>query len=90
MSLVHRLPGRRPAPSWRDADTAALAIADVTSIHVHPAAIRTVVAETRHRYGGCEGVAAELERRLSDSPRHTSRTLAWARGVLASVARSGR
>lgn len=82
MSLVHRLPGRRRATGWCEADASALAIADVASVHVNPSAIRAVVAETRHRYGGCEGVEAELRRRLTDSPHHTARTLAWAHGVL--------
>lgn len=79
---------RRRASGWREADAAALAVADVTSIHLQSHTVRAVVDETQRAYGGPEGVQAELSRRLAATPREaerTARTLDWARRALGEV-----
>lgn len=92
MSLITTLPtprlrSRRP-PVWREDDAIALAVADVTSIRLHPDTVRTVVTDTRARYGGQAGIEAELSRRLAGAPGQAAqaeRTLRWARRVLSHV-----
>lgn len=75
---------------WCEADANALAVADVTSIHRNrPETIRAIITETQHRYGGPEGVSAELSRRQAGTPREADRvaaTLEWARRTLGEVA----
>lgn len=80
---------RRRRPSgWCEADAAALAVADVDSIQLQPAAVRAAVHRAQRAHGGPEGVQAELSRRLASAPREagrTARTLDWARRTLAEV-----
>lgn len=79
---------REPAGGWRETEAAALAVADLASIHLQPAAIRTAVERAYRAHGGPEGVTAELSRRLAGPPREAQRTAAtleWARRVLGEV-----
>lgn len=89
MSLTLPTLLRRRHPSgWCEADAAALAVADVTSIHRQPHTIRAVVAETQRAHGGPEGVQAELSRRLAGTDREArqvARRLDWARRTLGEV-----
>lgn len=79
---------RREPHGWRENDAAALAVADLTCIHMQPEAIRRAGARAYRAYGGPNGVTAELSRRLAGPPREaqrTARTLDWARRVLGEV-----
>lgn len=89
MSLTLPTLRRRGPSGWSETGAAALAVADVTSIHVTPQTLRAVIAETTRRHGGQHGVRAELDRRLADDPRHTQRTLDWARRTLGAAQRGG-
>lgn len=73
---------RRRAASWRETEAAALAVADVTAIHIKHSTVRAVVTETLRVYGGPEGVRAELDRRLATGGRQAARTLDWARRIV--------
>lgn len=76
---------RRHPSGWSETDAAALAVADLTSIHLQPEAVRDAAARAQRAHGGPDGVRAELSRRLAGNPREaarTARTLQWARRVL--------
>lgn len=85
LTITIPTPWRRRTPQCPDTDAVALAVADVTSLHLTAPAVRAVVDETLRRYGGPEGVRVELDRRLAETPERTTRTLAWARRTIASV-----
>lgn len=85
MSITIPTPWRRRSPQCPETDAAALAVADVTSLHVTARVVRAVVDETLSRYGGPEGVRTELDRRQAEAPEYTTRTLAWARSTMASA-----
>lgn len=79
---------REPTGGWRESEAAALAVADLTSIHLQPEVIRTAIERAYRAHGGPEGVTAELSRRLAGperEARRTAATLEWARRVLGEV-----